>query len=103
MTIIVLLYILFLVLNILDCITTTKALQYGCVERNKLIVWLMNKFGSNWIYIKLAFIIVFTGSGICILVYTSRIVTAVIVLIICNLFYFYVIINNIVMINHRKR
>jgi len=99
MTLTISLFILFIILNILDCITTTRALQKGCIEKNKCINFLISKFGSKWVYIKLLFVILIIGSGMFILYHTSHTTTAIITLILCNLFYLYVIINNLIAIH----
>jgi len=92
------LFILFIIFNILDCITTTKALQKGCIEKNKYISLLIGKLGSKWVYIKLLFVILVIGFAMIILYYTSHTTTAIVTLILCNLFYLYVIINNLIAI-----
>ncbi len=99
MTLIISLFILFIILNILDCITTTRDLQKGCIERNKYISFLIGRFGSKWVYIKLLFVTLVIGSAMFILYYTSRTTAAIITLILCNLFYLYVIINNLIAIS----
>jgi len=98
MTLTISLFILFIILNILDCITTTRALQKGCIERNKYISLLIGKLGSKWVYIKLLFVTLVIGSAMIIFYYTSRTTAAIITLILCNLFYLYVIINNLIVI-----
>jgi len=99
MTLIISLFILFIILNILDCITTTRALQKGCIERNKYISFLIGKLGSKWVYIKLLFVTLVIGSAMFILYHTSRTTAAIITLIFCNIFYLYVIINNLIAIS----
>ena len=103
MVLIVSLFILFVILNVLDCITTVKALHRGCVEKNKCVNFLISKFGSIWVYIKLLFVVLVVGSGILVLCYTSRTTVATIILILCDLFYLYVVVNNIVVMYYQRR
>lgn len=45
--------VLFVLSHIADIITTKRAISVGGVESNPVVKWLMDKFGSGWVVVKL--------------------------------------------------
>jgi len=98
MALIISLFILFVILDTFDYITTNIALKKGCTERNKIVRFLIRKYGSKWGYIKLLLIPSIVGAGLFTLWYISYTTAAIITIVVCNLWYSLLAINNIIAI-----
>ena len=46
--------VVFVVLQILDIVSTHLALSVGAREKNPLIAWLQDKLGFGWVFVKIA-------------------------------------------------
>ncbi len=80
-------FVIFLVLQVADVITTRKALARGGREANPIVAWLMRRFGERWVVVKcgggLIAGVILMGTG------------AVFILWLVCAFYLLVILNNI--------
>lgn len=64
---ILILFSIFIILNILDILTTNKVLSQGGHEENWAMKWLMDKTGKYWGYYKILLVVVVVGLSILIL------------------------------------
>ena len=85
--------ILFIILNIIDVILTNKILLKGGLELNPIIKWLMSKVGDRWGYYKIFFITILCLSGVY-YIHSDFSKLTIIILIIINIGYSYIIWNN---------
>jgi len=98
-TVIVVLFAVFVGLQVVDTITTYKALSSGIgVEKNKIMAWLFEKFGvlPSLIIFKLIVIALFAGCSIYLpQIYSPMEIIWAVVLGLLDCFYGWIAVNNV--------